>query len=212
MDLHQDIVLLFTRFPQPGTSKTRLIPVLGDLGAAELQKSLTEHTVYEITRLKSLHPCCLEIHYTGGDRASMQAWLGKGHLYKRQSEGHIGDRMAQAIAGHLGQKRGIILVGSDLPHISANILGEALLAVQRCDLVIGPACDGGYYLIGVNRSMKPDVLAALFSDIPWGSAEVFTKTVLKARHYQLTSHILPKLHDIDRPEDLRYLDNYPDAQ
>jgi rSAM/selenodomain-associated transferase 1 len=211
MATHQDIVLLFTRFPTPGTSKTRLIPILGDQGAADLQKRLTEHALLEVTRLKAHTPIDLEIHFVGGNETSMQSWLGPHHIYKRQSEGNIGDKMAQAMASHLGRKGGIILIGSDLPGITTHILTEALLMLNDSDLVIGPAHDGGYYLIGVNGSLRADILSSLFSDIPWGSSDVFAGTLAKVRQHQLIPHILPILHDIDRPEDLRHLDHNPGA-
>ncbi len=209
---HQDIVLLFTRYPIPGISKTRLIPILGDRGAAELQKRMTEQVVTEVLSHAARHPCRLEIHYSGGDTAAMRAWLGETFVYKRQADGHIGVKMSQAITAHLGHEHGIILVGSDLPDITRQILAEALHAVRLHDMVIGPACDGGYYLIGVNGAIGADIVSCLFTDIPWGSQTVFAETLARAGRHRLTCHILPELHDIDRPEDLGYINHHPDAQ
>ncbi len=209
---HQDIVLLFTRYPIPGESKTRLIPVLGDQGAAELQRGMTEHAVAEARHLTDSLPCMLEIHYCGGDLASMRGWLGYDLSYRPQTDGHIGVKMGRALAAHLGKKQSIILLGSDLPGITSHILAEALQAAKTYDLTIGPAHDGGYYLIGVNGKMKPDALSSLFSGISWGTPTVFAETMAKADIRNLTYHILPKLHDIDRPEDLGHLHHRPDAQ
>lgn len=212
MDSHQDIVLLFTRYPTAGESKTRLIPVLGDQGAADLQRGMTEHAVAEARHLRDSRPCMLEIHFAGGDLGSMREWLGHTLSYKPQTDGHIGVKMERAIAAYLGKKQRIILLGSDLPNITSHILSEALQALKTCDLAIGPARDGGYYLIGVNGKMQPDVLSSLFAGISWGTATVFAETMAKADSHNLTYHILPELHDIDKPEDLGYLHNHSDAQ
>lgn len=212
MDLQQDIVVLFTRYPTPGLSKTRLIPVLGDEGAARLQVEMTQRVVSEIRHLASRRTCHLEIHYAGGAQAEMQTWLGADFNYIPQAQGHIGVKMEQAIAAHLGAKARIVLAGSDCPGITAHLLDKALSALVSHDLVIGPACDGGYYLIGVNGRLDREIVSALFTGISWGAETVFSETLARADSHYLTHYILPKFHDIDRPEDLRYLHNYPDAQ
>ena len=208
----QDIVLLFTRYPQPGLSKTRLIPILGDQGAADLQRRMTERIVDRISHLAADRPLGLEIHYDGGDHSLMNAWLGKSRLYKQQADSDLGTRMACAITAHLRTKEAIVLTGSDCPGITSTLLAEALEALRREDMVIGPACDGGYYLIGVNGGLDMDTVSSLFTDIPWGSKTVFADTMAKAELHQLTCHILPELHDIDRPEDLRYINHHPDLK
>lgn len=211
MDHHQDIVLLFTRYPQPGLSKTRLIPILGAKGAADLQRRMTERIMTRISQLAETRPHDFEIHYDGGDLELMQAWLGI-HTYKQQADDHLGSRMANAIAAHLRKKKAILLTGSDCPEITSQILEKALDALTRYDMVIGPACDGGYYLIGVDGSIRRDILFSLFTDIPWGTKTVFADTMTKAKRSNLTSYILPELHDIDRPEDLGYIHHYSDTE
>jgi uncharacterized protein len=208
----QDIVLLFTRYPEPGLSKTRLIPILGDQGAADLQRRMTEGIVERISHLAAGRPLSLEIHFDGGDHSLMSAWLGKSRLYKQQEDSDLGSRMACAIAAHLRTKEAIVLTGSDCPEITSILLAEALEALRREDMVIGPACDGGYYLIGVNGGLDMDTVSSLFTDIPWGSKTVFADTMARAELHQLTCHILPELHDIDRPEDLRYINHHPDLE
>lgn len=212
MDLQQDIVLLFTRYPEPGLSKTRLISTLGDQGAADLQRQMTEWIVAKISRLAADNPLILEIHYDGGNLPLMRSWLGSFPIYQQQTDGDLGTRMAHAIASHLQKKAAILLTGSDCPEITPQILGEALQALRRNDIVIGPACDGGYYLIGANGTLRADVMHALFTNIPWGSKTVFADTMAKADFHQLSCHILPKLHDIDRPEDLGYIDHHSDTE
>ncbi|MDR3542752.1 MAG: TIGR04282 family arsenosugar biosynthesis glycosyltransferase [Desulfocapsaceae bacterium] len=208
----QDIVLIFTRYPTPGFSKTRLIPILGPQGAAGLQRKMTEQIVAQAARLIESHPHDLEIHYEGGSLPLMRAWLGPSRTYQPQKAGDLGTRMSQAISAHLKGKRAIILAGSDCPALTSSLLTRALEALQEKDIVIGPACDGGYYLIGVRGGVREDCVSSLFTDIPWGSASVFAETMARAGRLQLTSHILPELHDIDRPEDLRYLHYNSDLQ
>jgi uncharacterized protein len=209
MPFQQDIVLLFTRYPAPGLSKTRLIPALGEQGAADLQRRMTERIVGQTLLLAGSHPHRLEIHYDGGSLSMMERWLGKTYTYKHQQGEDLGARMASAMAIHLIEKTAILLAGSDCPEITAPLLAEALEAVRRNDMVIGPAHDGGYYLIGVQGALPLDILHDLFTDIAWGSTTVFADTMARADHHQLSSHILPKLHDIDRPEDLGYLNYHP---
>jgi hypothetical protein len=211
MDHHQDIVLLFTRYPQPGLSKTRLIPALGAGGAADLQRRMTERTMARISNLAESHPHDLEIHYDGGNESLMRTWLGA-HTYKQQPDGHLGLRMACAVADHLRRKKAILLTGADCPEITSQIFAKALEALARNDMVIGPACDGGYYLIGVNGAVEKEIVYSLFTDIPWGTKTVFADTMARAKRHNLTSCILPQLHDIDRPEDLGYLHHYSDAE
>ena len=212
MNTRQDIVLVFTRYPVPGLSKTRLIPVLGEQGAAGLQRRMTKRIVGQAAVLAATHPHVLEIHYDGGSLPLMRAWLGASAIYRHQTDGDLGVRMAQAIAMHLGQAEAVILTGSDTPGVTAGILDQALKALRDTDMVIGPACDGGYYLIGVKGSLDKDRLSSLFTGIHWGAASVFADTVARACRLQLTFSLLPELHDIDRPEDLGYLDYYPDAE
>jgi hypothetical protein len=208
----QDIVLLFTRYPVPGLSKTRLIPILGAQGAADLQRRMTERIVDRISDLAADRPINREIHFDGGSHSLMSAWLGKTHIYRQQADSDLGCRIASALTAHLRTREAIVLTGSDCPGITSSILVEALEALRRKDMVIGPACDGGYYLIGVNGGLAPDTVSSLFTDIPWGSKTVFADTMARAKLHQLTCHILPELHDIDRPEDLRYINHHPDLK
>ncbi len=212
MASRQDIVLLFTRYPAPGLSKTRLIPILGAQGAADLQRRMTEGIAAKISHLAAGRPLSLEIHFEGGDHSLMSAWLGKTHLYKQQADSGLGYRMACALTAHLRTKEAIVLTGSDCPGITSGILVEALEALRSNDMVLGPACDGGYYLIGVNGGLAPDTVSSLFTDIPWGSKTVFSDTMARAELHQLTCHILPELHDIDRPEDLGYINHHSDLK
>ena len=212
MTFAQEIILLFTRLPQPGKSKTRLIPALGAEGAAELQRAMTLmmcKTIRTMTPKFHLHA---EVHYTGGSREEMQKWLGDDFTYVPQHEGDLGIRMFAAIRQHLGEHNSIILVGADCPAVDSTLLQDSLLALKDNDIVIGPAYDGGFYLIGVQGGLREDDLEYLFSNIDWGTALVFSQTIDRIQTLKLRYHLLKTLHDIDTPEDLRHFHHYPGSQ
>lgn len=212
MTFAQEIILLFTRLPQPGTSKTRLIPALGAEGAAELQRTMTLMMCKIIREASKQGHLCTEVHYTGGNREEMEKWLGDDLTFKLQHEGNIGTRMFAAIRQHLGCYRSIVLVGSDCPAIDTDLLQSSLKALQHNDIVIGPAFDGGYYLLGVQGGLKENDLKYLFSGIDWGTAEVLRQTKERLHTLKLRYHLLKELHDIDTPEDLRYFHHYSGSQ
>ncbi|MEB3174029.1 MAG: TIGR04282 family arsenosugar biosynthesis glycosyltransferase [Cyanobacteriota bacterium] len=191
-------LLLFTRFPEPGQSKTRLIPALGAEGAARLQRRLTEQTLAQAERLLTLCPVDLQIYFTGADLQSMVNWLGPQRNYVPQGDGDLGARLERACR-HSFQNGAaqVILIGADCPGLTAELLREAFKALDSYPFVLGPALDGGYYLLGLTKLYR-----ALFTDIPWGSAEVFSQTVAKLRMINVPIAFLAALQDVDRPEDL----------
>lgn len=204
-----DTVILFTRYPVAGKCKTRLIPALGPDGAAALHQEMTLHIVAQLTRLAAIHPHLLEIHHDGGTEEQMRSWLGSGHTYRRQAEGDIGRRMQAAISSHLGRRQHLLLIGSDCPDLTAEILEEAFVALTANDLVLGPAYDGGYYLIGVDLKSSVSICHTLFQDIPWSTDNVYLTTIKRAEQHRLRCHTLTRLHDIDTPADLRHLHHHP---
>lgn len=207
-----NLIILFTRYPEPGRCKTRLIPALGAEGAASLHERMTRHTLSELNRLAATRPHRLEIHHDGGSLALMQSWLGSEQHYIEQTPGTIGDRMKAAIRRGAKNTQQLLLVGSDCPGISAEILATGLTALTSCDLVLGPAVDGGYYLIGCQSRATATLCSTLFDDIPWGTNTVLSQTLALAEQHGLRCRTLTQLHDIDTPADLHYLDHYPHLQ
>ncbi|MDX2244034.1 MAG: TIGR04282 family arsenosugar biosynthesis glycosyltransferase [Leptolyngbyaceae cyanobacterium bins.302] len=191
-------LLIFTRYPKPGLAKTRLIPALGENGAAILSRQLTEHTLAQVHQLQQYSAMSVEIYFAGGTLDLMQQWLGSGWSYIAQAEGNLGDRMAQAFQSAFASgMQPVILIGSDCPELNPSILLQAEKALADHDLVLGPAEDGGYYLIGLRR-LIPELLAG----ISWSTAAVLQQTLAIAQQMQLTVSLLPVLRDIDHPEDL----------
>jgi len=126
-------ILLFTRYPQPGRCKTRLLPKLSAEEAAEIHSNyLTQHndTTY--------HIC-----YTGASDKQMKHWLGQRKFVKQQGE-NLGERMANALKTARLSCDKCLLMGADCPDISGELLQDAFLALQTNDIVLGPAHDGGY--------------------------------------------------------------------
>ena len=201
-------LILFTRYPEPGRTKTRLIPALGAQGAAALQRRMSEAIVARMARFAAQYPVRPEIRYSDGTQQDMEAWLSSAIPCLPQGEGNLGDRLRRAFAQAFAQgAQAVVVVGADCPGLTPALFAQAFGALKQQALVLGPAMDGGYYLIGLNHP-APD----LFAGIPWGSGEVLAATLKQARGLALSTHLLEPLADVDRLEDLRHLDHHPDPQ
>lgn len=191
-------LMLFTRYPEPGRTKTRLISRLGAEGAAALQRAMTEYVLRQVAAAAGRLPLALEVHFDGGTKAQMQSWLGTGTVYYPQGEGDLGARLETAFRQNFAAGRsGAIAIGSDCPALGSEHLAAAIAALQRADVVLGPATDGGYYLIGLSRPQP-----VLFDAIAWGTGEVLAQTLAAATAQGLTVALLTPLTDVDLPEDL----------
>ena len=129
----------------------------------------------------------------------MAGWLGRDLDYVIQSEGDLGDRMR--LAFEKGFRQGwqrVVLIGSDLPELTPSIIRESFDRLASHDLVLGPAQDGGYYLIGLKASC-PELFG---NPIVWGTKEVLKNTLITADQLGLRTALLVRLRDVDRPEDL----------
>lgn len=195
MDDHR--LLLFVRYPQPGHTKTRLISVLGAEGAAQLQREMAE---YLLGRLRDSR-WQMHVHFTGAVQSQMQDWLGKDLIYCRQANGDLGARLWHAFQQEFsaGAHR-IVAIGADCPSLNAQHVCQAFQQLESKDMGLGPARDGGYYLIGLrwgNHRHQP-----LFQGIDWSTSRVLQQTQAKAQQLKLSLFQLETLSDIDRPQDL----------
>jgi rSAM/selenodomain-associated transferase 1 len=192
------VLIIFSRYPEAGRSKTRLIPALGASGAALLHEDMTRHTLKTAAGLARDYPVRVEVHFAGGDEGLMRQVFGGDFPYRRQAAGDLGQKMQAALKGALsrGASRAVV-IGTDCPGLTASRLRQAFEALTTRELVLGPAPDGGYYLIGCRR-----VWPELFADIPWGTEQVWARTLAAARGAGLTPQVLEPLPDVDRPEDL----------
>lgn len=200
-------LILFTRYPEVGKTKTRLIPHLGAEQAACLQRQLTEHIVTEIQQVPVSCSPSLEVHFAGGSHDQMATWLGDHLCYLPQTSGDLGKRMSQAFSQGFqdGMKR-VVMIGADCPDVTSDLLAQAFQSLESFNVVLGPALDGGYYLIGLSEACR-EAHEGLFQGIDWGTSQVFDQTVAIAHRLNLTLNALTPLSDIDRPEDLAIWEN-----
>lgn len=210
--LHQ-LVILFTRFPQVGICKSRLIPTLGAEGALKVHKQLVSHVLIVVKKFLTLNnSTSFHIYHDGGTEKQMKQWLGDDNIFKQQRGEDLGKRMATALMYGLQNKQNTVLIGSDCPGINTHTLVDGLKSLNGKDVVLGPAHDGGYYLIGVAGNMTDNTCRRLFEEIPWGTEDVFAKTLKRAEILGLKTHILNKLHDIDTADDLKYFNHRSNAE
>lgn len=193
---------VFTRYPEPGTTKTRLIPALGADAAACLQHAMTTHVLTVAAAIAADRGSAVEVRFGGGNETRMREAFGRGFRYRAQGDGDLGNRMQNCFRDSFqsGARR-VVIVGSDVPGIGADVLESAFEGLRTHDLVIGPANDGGYYLIGL-RADVPEI----FRNVPWGTQAVLRRTLEIAAGLGLSVRTLPTRADVDRPEDLQVLD------
>ncbi len=191
-------LILFARFPEPGRVKTRLIPALGTKGAAALHRRLV------LRALRTAHAACqagsaeLELRFDGADEDAIHHWLGDRWRCRPQAEGDLGDRMARAFEDSFSEgSTATIIIGSDCPALTPDLLVVAFESLGRNPAVLGPATDGGYYLIGLARQIPE-----LFRGISWGTDRVLAESVGILERSGLQARLLHPLDDIDRPGDL----------
>jgi len=190
-------VMVFARAPTPGEAKTRLIPALGKAGAAALHRRLVAHSLRAAADAR-IGPVELWCTPGMGDPFFRECERQFGVSLYAQGVGDLGARMQRAFESALARSRHAILVGSDIPALSIQYLRDADQAlVQGDDVVIGPAEDGGYVLIGLSHC-DPE----LFRNIPWGGPEVLPETRRRIAGLSWRSSELSVLWDVDRPEDL----------
>ena len=190
-------LLLFARYPVPGQAKTRLIPALGPVGAAQLHRRLTEHAAGVARAAGARDAALVTVCFTGAERREFRSWLGCDFAYAAQPAGDLGVRLRQACASAFrGRAQRVVVFGTDVPELSAGILQLAFAGLREHDVVLGPATDGGYYLIGMRRD-HPE----LFAGIDWGTARVCAQTRAAIERQGLSVTELPTLGDVDRPED-----------
>lgn len=191
-------LIIFTRYPEEGTTKTRLIPILGAKGAATLHRQMTEYTLSKVRELQNSYQLSVEVYFTGGNLSLMQQWLGSDIVYQPQGKGDLGSRIVRSLAlAFQDSIDRVVIIGTDCPSLNAQLLEKAFYQLHSHNLVIGPAIDGGYYLIGLHY-----LIPELFTGINWGTDEVLQKTVDIAKKLELSIAYLPQLADIDRPVDL----------
>jgi hypothetical protein len=188
-------LIIFARAPRLGLVKTRLASALGPQAALEAYRLLVQTLVQNLAALAEV-----ELRYapdTAGQE--VQHWLLPGWHSQPQGTGDLGARMHRAFlqAFQTGAKQ-VALIGSDCPSVTVEDIRSAWSALEDNDLALGPACDGGYWLIGL-RQPQP----ALFEGISWGTDAVLRESIARARNARLTTALLRQLPDVDTEQDWR---------
>jgi rSAM/selenodomain-associated transferase 1 len=192
-------LVIFSKAPQPGAAKTRLIPALGAEGAANLARRMLAHTLQQALAAGA-GPVELCMSPAPGDIAWQGVELPAGVTCTAQGEGDLGQRMGRAVARVTGQQQSALLFGTDCPSLTAAHLMEAGRQLARHDAVLLPVADGGYILIGL-KTPCPE----LFTDMPWSTPAVAAETLRRMAALGLRVWQGPTLHDIDEPADLARL-------
>ncbi|HEV7587803.1 MAG TPA: TIGR04282 family arsenosugar biosynthesis glycosyltransferase [Longimicrobium sp.] len=192
-----DAILVFVRAPEAGRVKTRLAAEIGADAALRVYRRLAEHAVAEA---RALGPeVALRIHFTpaeGGDL--VRSWLGADAANLPQEDGDLGARMRAAFeaAFAAGHPR-VLIIGSDLPGLSAEVLRRALRLLDSHRAAIGPAADGGYYLLALRRMVE-----GLFDGIAWSTDRVLDATLARLAAAGCAPAMLEPLRDVDEAADL----------
>ena len=192
-----DVLMVFVKEPRAGQAKTRLIPALGAEAAAQLYRVLADEEI-RATRPRGDEYERLFFFTPPPAQAAIAAWL-PGEKLRHQHGPDLGARMAQAFDTAFAEgARRVAIVGTDVPWVSRDTVLEALESLDHQDLVLGPARDGGYYLLALGRP-RPE----LFQGIEWSTPSVFHSTVERAGGLGLSVRVLAPLTDIDTLEDVR---------
>ncbi len=198
----REMLLVFARCPDVGACKTRLIPAFGAAGAADIHRRLLQQTFDVVGRAcpPGLRRC--QIQQTGTALKELQS-LVAAHCPQAevvaQPPGDLGFRLQVGISAAFSSGlHKVVAIGTDCPELEVALLDHAFRWLSQADVVLGPAADGGYYLIGLNAPHSE-----LFRDVDWGTHRVFRQTIDRADELDLTVRLLPELRDVDRPEDVR---------
>jgi rSAM/selenodomain-associated transferase 1 len=191
-------LLLFARFPRPGAVKTRLAETIGHEAAKEFYRLCAEH-VFDQSAILSCSVDRFVFYSDANERDEMETWVGPHFRLEAQTGADLGERMGNAFRSVFSRGvRKAVLVGTDVPDLSASIIDDAIRSLDSYDVVIGPCHDGGYYLVGMK-----ELHHEIFVDIPWSTDAVLERTQERINSLGLTLNLLPTLADIDTAEDLR---------
>jgi rSAM/selenodomain-associated transferase 1 len=194
------------RWPAPGRCKGRLARSSGSAqGAAAVQQRLTEHTL-AVARIGSLQAEAQVLLAADGlGPRALRRWAeGLGLAAAPQGRGNMGCRMQRQLRQAFGEgAEQVLLIGSDLPGLEATDITAAFAQLEQKPLVLGPAGDGGYWLLGLNRSGFGRAGCQLMAGIAWGQSSVLSQTLQAAQACGLQAGLLRRQDDLDASDDLR---------
>ena len=198
--LNDRCLLFFVKNPERGKVKSRLAAVIGNDSAVSVYKNIVDRMLLALK--EGTFPLYICFSPKNAQKP-VKNWLGREYRYIPQNGKDLGERMRNGFteAFEMGFKK-VVLIGSDIPDLALEFIEEAFITLNKSDAVIGPAFDGGYYLIGFkDKTFSPQV----FEGIAWGTQNVFDETVKKLKRFKRAVHTLPYQRDIDTAKDLNYL-------
>jgi hypothetical protein len=191
-------LLFFVKNPDQGTVKSRLAASVGEQVARELYRNF----ILDMLSTIETHGFPLYICFHPADAlGELKRLAGEHQRFLPQQGDDLGERMQGAFLHVFAmQCNRVVLVGSDIPDLPADIIAEAFAFLEAVECVLGPSSDGGYYLIGFNRQ---GFLHSVFTGLPWGTPVILTRTLSILKQHRRTVHLLPRRSDIDTVEDLQ---------
>ena len=207
-DAAMPTLILFTRVPKAGQAKTRLIPALGEHGAAEFQWRLLARLLGELRHGAEQGLWRLRVYYCGTEGLErLRSMAGEGVVFVEQADNaDLGVRMRAALERELGAGAPVVgLMGSDLPEATAGVVAEALglLEDPAVDVSLCPVEDGGYWFVGLKLPFPQ-----LFEGTVYGGASVFEDALAACAAHGRAVAAGPRLHDVDTPEDLAWFEGW----
>ncbi len=195
-------ILFFVKYPEQGSVKTRLARALPDGVAVQLYRRFVTDVLSMLHDIERPVVIC----YTPPGRAqAFRDWLGDGYRYLPQRGNNLGERLRHGFVDAFSVGcNSAVAIGSDSPDLPPAFIREAFDAIGKNQVVIGPAVDGGYYLIGFPRNT---FMPAAFEGIEWSTPTVYAETMrkIRAEHARGGIHVLPPWKDVDTLEDLHEL-------
>ena len=206
-------LVVMARWPSPGRCKRRLARDLGQTlhldhaneRAMRIQRHLTDHTAAVAAEMQTSGELAVLLAVSGLAAKAAQRWgnqLGIGNV-RLQGLGNLGSRLKRQLLHCRNNGQPCLVIGTDLPELNANDLRLAIEKLQSSDVVLGPAKDGGYWLIGIGAGLMQHPQCWPLSGIPWGGADVLQTTLKEAQRQLLSTELLPQRSDIDQLSDLQ---------
>lgn len=188
-------IIIFVRQPVLGKVKTRLAATIGNEKALKVYRFLLQHT---FSLIKDA-PVPVYVFYDE-KITTIDLWNAK-HIIKKQQRGaDLGEKMANAFRQVIQEgNQEVVIIGSDCYELTTHLIEEALQSLKEKEVVIGPAKDGGYYLLGMRAPFKD-----LFQDINWSTETVLDKTMELIKQKNHSIHLLPVLRDVDTADDISF--------
>ncbi|MEW6086890.1 MAG: TIGR04282 family arsenosugar biosynthesis glycosyltransferase [bacterium] len=195
--MNDKCILLFVKYPEKGRIKKRLDSGIKNIDVVELYKNFVFDTLLTLNKIKTKFYVCF---YPADSEIKFIEWLGEKYFYMSQDGLDLGDRMKNCFIKAFSRNfKRVIVIGSDAPDLPCEYIKYAFASLESHDAVIGPAADGGYYLLGFNfDKFAPEI----FKGIEWSTDKVFKDTLAVLDKSKRKTYILPEWNDIDVREDI----------